>query len=127
MRMLKSVSVGKARSNDEVESTLVSIDDGGFNKLNLPQIKIDYFDGEIKNWLPFRGHFKQMHLDESIPRFYKFCILLQSLIEDSPAEHVADSSRISMGNEKYDEVICALNERFRQEDLLIEVYIRKLL
>lgn len=113
--------------NDEVKSNVSNFGDCTYSKLNLPPIKIEQFDGEIKNWLPFWGQFEQIHLDESIPTFHKFRILLQSLKEGTRAKQVADSFPIYKGNENYDAAICALKERFGREDLLIEVYIRELL
>lgn len=91
----------------------------------LPEIKMTKFSGNLEDWLAWWAQFQKIDEDPCMLGSDKFWYLLQSLEPGSDAYAIARS--YPQSNENYSNVIEALKERFGNEDLLLQVYIRKLL
>ncbi|CAG9787636.1 unnamed protein product [Diatraea saccharalis] len=97
----------------------------GSTKVRLPKIELFKFDGDLENWLRFWSQFKKIHHDEELTGDDKFHYLLQSMMPGSRASDLVHS--FPPTSENYEKVIESLKSRFGKTDLLVEVYIRKLL
>ncbi|KAF2886493.1 hypothetical protein ILUMI_19680 [Ignelater luminosus] len=75
-------------------------------RFKLPKIELKKFDGDLKDWLQFWSQFKNIHEDKSITTEDKFQYLIQAMIPNSRAADLVN---------KY------------KDELLVEVYVRKLL
>ncbi|GBO15849.1 hypothetical protein AVEN_248560-1 [Araneus ventricosus] len=93
--------------------------------LRYPKLKLPTFDGNIKNWLGYRGQFKKIDTDPNLDDHDKFAYLLQSMEKGSSAEELIKS--FPPGGESYSKALQQLQSRFCKEDILIEVYVRDLL
>lgn len=93
--------------------------------LKLPKIELRRFGGDIKDWLPFWGTFKKIHVNPALSGEDKFHYLIQSMIPDSRACEVVNSFPPTAEN--YEKVIQSFESRFGKKDLLIEFYVRELL
>lgn len=55
-------------------------------KFRLPKMQFKHFDGDVRNWLRFRGQFmNKIHKDEEIDNEDKFLYLLQATEHGSAA------------------------------------------
>jgi Arginine methyltransferase-interacting protein, contains RING Zn-finger len=95
------------------------------HKYKLPKLKLQEFDGQLKNWLPFWGQFEKIHMDPELGDVDKLSYLTMYMMKGTPARELVDSYPAT-GN-MYNQVVEALKARFGREDLLTEVYIRELL
>ncbi|KAF2890001.1 hypothetical protein ILUMI_16172, partial [Ignelater luminosus] len=93
-------------------------------KFKLPKIELKKFGGDLKDWLQFWSQFKNIHEDKSITTEDKFQYLIQAMIPNSRAADLVNSFPPS---QNYDKVINSLKNRFGKDELLVEVYVRKLL
>lgn len=91
----------------------------------LPKIELKKFDGDLLNWLPFWSQFEKIHEDPDLHESDKFQYLLQSMEQGTRARDFIDSYPMTAKN--YSKAISALKERFGNNDLLIEVYVRELI
>jgi len=91
----------------------------------LPKIEIKKFNGELKEWLGFWSQFKKIHSDEELHNSDKFQYLVQSIVPGTRADKLVSSYPQSAAN--YPLVIAALKDRFGNNVLLTEVYVRQLL
>lgn len=94
-------------------------------KYKLPKIEFTKFGGDLKEWLAFWAQFEKNHKDEDIADEDKFHYLRQGTIENSKAREVVDSFPMTASN--YPKVVKHMKERFGNEDMLVELYIRELL
>lgn len=95
------------------------------NTLRLPMITFTQFSGELTDWLRFWHQFKRIHEDESLEDADKFQYLIQATMPKSRARDIVESFPAT--SENYHKGIEYLKQRFGQEDILIQVYIRELL
>ncbi|XP_051157993.1 uncharacterized protein LOC127279596 [Leptopilina boulardi] len=91
----------------------------------LPQIELCKFGGDIKEWLQFWSLFKKIHEDSNLSKEDKFQYLIQAMIPNSRAACLVKSYPPTGDN--YDKVISGLKNRFGNDSLQIEVYVRELL
>ena len=91
----------------------------------LPKIEIKKFNGELKEWLGFWSQFEKIHSDEELHNSDKFQYLVQSIVPGTRADKLVSSYPQSAAN--YPLVIAALKDRFGNNVLLTEVYVRQLL
>ncbi|GFT71676.1 uncharacterized protein TNCV_4689691 [Trichonephila clavipes] len=94
-------------------------------KFKLPKIKLKKFNGESKKYLTFWSQFQKIHKDRGIAAEDKMQYLLQSMEPGSKAERLVLSFPAIAAN--YPKAIDQLKERFGQEDLLVQIYVRDLL
>lgn len=94
-------------------------------RYKLPKIELKKYNGELMEWLGFWSQFSKIHEDTSLAPEDKFQYLIQSTLEGSKAREVVLSFPPTVQN--YPKVIESMKERFGQEDMLVEVYIRELL
>ncbi|GFT02253.1 DUF1758 domain-containing protein [Trichonephila clavipes] len=78
-----------------------------------------------KNSLPFWSQFKKIHDDSSIAEEDKMQYLLQSVEPHSKAERLVLSFPATAAS--YSKAIEQLKERFGQDDLLVQIYVRDFL
>ena len=90
----------------------------------LPKIELQKFDGELKNWLEWWSHYKQIHEDDDLHTSTKFHYLVQSMEKNSRASDVVKS--YPKCDENYAKAVEALRDRFGREEDLIEMYVREL-
>jgi len=93
--------------------------------LKLSKIELRKFGGDIKDWLPFWGTFKKIHVNPELAKEDKFHYLVQSMETGSRACEVVSSFPPTAEN--YEKAIQSLESRFGKKDLLIEFYVRELL
>ncbi|KYN39212.1 hypothetical protein ALC56_06399 [Trachymyrmex septentrionalis] len=93
--------------------------------LKLPKIELRKFGGDIKDWLPFWGTFKKIHVNPELAKEDKFHYLVQSMETGSRACEVVSSFPPTAEN--YEKAIQSLESRFGKKELLIEFYVRELL
>ncbi|GFV74639.1 uncharacterized protein TNCV_5130811 [Trichonephila clavipes] len=91
----------------------------------LPKIELKKFSGEAKDFLAFWSQFQKIHNDKSIAEEDKMQYLLQSMEPKSKAKRLVLSFPATAEN--YPKAIDQLKERFGREDLLVQIYVRKLL
>ncbi|GFV93406.1 DUF1758 domain-containing protein [Trichonephila clavipes] len=91
----------------------------------LPKIELKKFSGEAKDFLAFWSQFQKIHNDKNIAEEDKMQYLLQSVEPKSKAERLVLSFPATAEN--YPKVIDQLKERFKCEDLLVQIYVRELL
>jgi len=91
----------------------------------LPKIEIRKFGGDLKDWLPFWSQFDKIHNDKTLHESDKFQYLVQSMVLGSRAQKLVSSYPQSAAN--YQKVVGALKDRFGDQVLLTEVYVRQLL
>lgn len=91
----------------------------------LPEIELIKFDGDPRNWLSFWTRFSKIHEDKRIDVRDKFHYLLQSTIPDSVPRRIVESFPATEVN--YEKAVDYLKQRFGNENVLIQVYIRELL
>jgi hypothetical protein len=91
----------------------------------LPKIEIRKFDGDLKNWLGFWAQFQKINEDKTIHDADKFQYLIQATTEGSRARKVVEKYPQTAAN--YPLALNALKDRFGDESLLAEVYVRELL
>ena len=90
-----------------------------------PHLELPKFNGNIRDWLPFWSQFKKIHEDTSLSKEDKFQYLVQVTVPDSRANELVKSYPATGAN--YDKVIASLKNRFGQDDLIVEFYVRELL
>lgn len=91
----------------------------------LPQIQLQTFDGNLKNWLSFWRSFEKIHHDKSISEVDKYTYLLEAIQKGSKAREMVEFFPLT--SERYQKAIVFLHSHFGREDLLIEVHIREIL
>uniref|UniRef100_A0A5S6QNZ5 Ty3 transposon capsid-like protein domain-containing protein n=1 Tax=Trichuris muris TaxID=70415 RepID=A0A5S6QNZ5_TRIMR len=94
-------------------------------RFRLPKLELKRFNGDIDQWLSFWISFAQIHEDDSIAPEDKFQYLIQCMDENSRARELVESFPPTAGN--YAKVIESLKSRFGRTELLVEVYVRKML
>lgn len=94
-------------------------------KFKLPPIQFKKFDGQPQNWLPFWSQFKKVDDSKELLPEDKFHYLQQCMTQGSKAEDLINSYPLSGLN--YTKAVTQLKERFAQDQLLIDYYIRELL
>ncbi|GFX27501.1 DUF1758 domain-containing protein [Trichonephila clavipes] len=94
-------------------------------KFKVPKIELKKFNGDSKEFLAFWSQFKKIHDDSSIAEEDKMQYLLQSVEPHSKAESLVLSFPTTAAN--YLKAIEQLKERFRRDDLLVQIYVRDLL
>ena len=92
---------------------------------SLPKIQLRTFNGDLKEWLGFWAQFSKIHEDDELHASDRFQYLAQSIVKDSPADKVLECYPQSEAN--YPKVVAALQERFGNKDVLLDVYIRELI
>lgn len=91
----------------------------------LPEFEITKYDGDPRQWITFWSQFKKIHEDDHLDPSYKFQLLLQSTKENSKPREIVSSFPGS--SENYETAVNYLKERFGQDSVLIQVYIRDIL
>jgi hypothetical protein len=91
----------------------------------LPKIEIRKFDGDLRNWIGFWAQFEKIHDDPDIHDVDKFQYLVQATKEGSRARRVVDKYPQSADN--YPIALRALKDRFGDQTMLAEIYMRELL
>lgn len=100
-------------------------DNGHVKTYKLPKIEIRKFDGDLKEWLGFWSQFQKIHDDSKLHDSDKFQYLVQSMVPGSRAWKLVNS--YPQSSENYVNVIKALKDRFGDQVMLTEVYVRQLL
>ncbi|XP_071053604.1 uncharacterized protein [Onthophagus taurus] len=95
------------------------------HKFKLPKIELKKFDGDEREWLAFWRQFKKVHEDEDLAPEDKFQYLISVMIPNSRAKDLIDCFPPTADN--YVKAIETLEARFGRKDMLVEVYVRKLL
>ena len=91
----------------------------------LPKIELKKFSGELKDWIGFWSQFQKIDEDESLHETDKFQYLLQAMVPCTEPSDLINSFPQSAVN--YPKAVQALKQRFGNESLLIQVYVRELL
>ena len=91
----------------------------------LPKVELKKFDDDLQCWLGWWAQFQNIDKDESLHITDKHQYLVQSMVPGSRAEKLVLS--YPQIPENYPKIIAALRDRFGDEVLLTEVYVRKLL
>lgn len=94
-------------------------------QLRLPEIQLTSFDGNPKNWLNFWSQYLKIHENNKIDPSDKFQYLIQSTVPGSKPREIVLSFPATADN--YPKAVGYLKERFGNESVLIQVYIRELL
>jgi hypothetical protein len=94
-------------------------------KYRLPKLEFKKFGGEPKEWLGFWSQFRSIAEDEDMAPTDKFQYLVQATTEQSAARMVVESFPPTAAN--FPKVIDYMKNRFGNEDVLVEVYVRELL
>ncbi|XP_071643041.1 uncharacterized protein [Temnothorax longispinosus] len=90
----------------------------------LPKYEPRKFNGDVKEWLLFWSQFKKIHEDEDLDNADKFQYLVQCMVEGTKAADLV--ATFPQSGENYDKTAKALQERFGNEKVLKQVYIREL-
>ncbi|GFS51149.1 uncharacterized protein NPIL_467201 [Nephila pilipes] len=91
----------------------------------LPKIELKKLNGDARDYLTFGGQFRKIHEDSSIANEDKFYYLLLAVVPKSKSARVFDSFLATADN--YPKAVAQLQERFGQEDLLVQIHVRDLL
>lgn len=91
----------------------------------LPQLELRVFDVTPENWLPFWAQYKRIFDDGKLSTSDKFQYLIMSLEAGSRARNIVEAYPHEEGNLK--RAVDQLKQRFGREELIIEVYTRKIL
>ncbi|GIX70989.1 hypothetical protein CEXT_746511 [Caerostris extrusa] len=94
-------------------------------RYKLPKIQIKKFDGHLLSYLSFWGQFKKIHEDKNLDDVDKFHYLAQSMLPGTRAYELIESYPLT--SENYPKVISAFTERFGNQEILTEIYVRELL
>lgn len=114
--------VGSASSDAPVPTGTVATPSHSYK---LPKIEIKKFNGELKEWLGFWSQFEKIHNDSKLHDSDKFQYLVQSMVPGTRADKLVNSYPQSASN--YPLAVAALKDRFGDQVLLTEVYVRQLL
>jgi len=90
----------------------------------LPKIELRKFNGELTDWLGFWAQFSKIHEDVDLHESDKFHYLVQAMLKGTRARDLVESYPQTAAN--YPKVITALKDRFGDNSLLVEVYVREL-
>lgn len=90
-----------------------------------PKLSIKPFDGSLINYLSFWAQFSKIHEDVELDDCDKFQYLLQSVQPNTRAKELLESYPIT--SENYPKAVSAFQDRFGNEELLVEVYVREFL
>ena len=91
------------------------------NGLKAPKIELPRFNGKIENWIKFRDLFISMvHSEKSLGSVVKFHHLINAT-KDIPTEQNVVSSFV-FDEKNYESAWKALNDRFNDEDKLIQFH-----
>ncbi|GIX75932.1 endonuclease [Caerostris extrusa] len=102
-----------------------SISARNHKRYKLPKIQIKKFDGHLLSYLSFWGQFKKIHEDKNLDDVDKFHYLAQSMLPGTRAYELIESYPLT--SENYPKVISAFTERFGNQEILTEIYVRELL
>jgi hypothetical protein len=94
-------------------------------RFKLPKIELKKFGGDLKEWLGFWSQFQKIDEDDSLHASDKFQYLLLAMEVGSEAKDIV--SVYPPTTENYPRAVAALKDRFGNEGLLLQVYIRELL
>ncbi|XP_035233685.1 uncharacterized protein LOC118205506 [Stegodyphus dumicola] len=94
-------------------------------KQKLPEIELVKFDGDSRKWLTFWTRFSKIHEDTRIDKRDKFHYLLQSTKPETAPRAIVESFPAT--EENYEKAVKYLKERFGNENVLIQIYVRELL
>ncbi|XP_035229073.1 uncharacterized protein LOC118201147 [Stegodyphus dumicola] len=94
-------------------------------KQKLPEIELVKFDGDSRKWLTFWTRFSKIHEDTRIDKRDKFHYLLQSTKPETAPRAIVESFPAT--EENYEKAVEYLKERFGNENVLIQIYVRELL
>lgn len=94
-------------------------------KVQLPQLKLQEFTGDVRTWLSFWAGFEEIHTNKAIKDSDKFQYLLQSIPASSAARKCIASFPVCGGN--YQNAVKALEDTFGRPKMLVKVYVRDLL
>lgn len=119
--ILKSEKETKEVTNIKKEKT----EEKQERKFKLPLLEIRKFDGNIKNWLTFWGHFSKIDSDPEIEETDKLLYLIQSIEQNSEVRTFVEGFPLT--KESYKLCINELKSRYAREDILIQIYVRELL
>ena len=110
------------------ESDLYTATEGGTRKersFKLPKIELKTFNGDLKDWLQFWSQFQKIDEDESLHASDKFQYLIQAMQPETEARDIVCTFPATGQN--YPKAVQALKDRYGNESLLLQVYIRELL
>ncbi|UYV83431.1 hypothetical protein LAZ67_23000998 [Cordylochernes scorpioides] len=93
--------------------------------LKLPKKELPCFDGSLENWISWWSRFKKIHEDRNLNNDEKMHYLVQAMIPGSRAHRLMGA--YTHTGENYESAIRALKSRFGNKNILVELYIRKLL
>lgn len=79
----------------------------------------------MKNYLTFWSQFQNIHLVETLPKDNKFQYVFLAIFPQSKSATVVESFLLTMAN--YPKAMDQLKNRFRREDLLVQIYVKELL
>ena len=91
----------------------------------LPKIELKRFDGELKEWIGWWAQFSKIDEDDQLHATDKFQYLIQATVEGSKARRVVEG--YPQSEENYPKAVAALKDRFGDQSLLTEIYVRQLL
>lgn len=94
-------------------------------KYRLPEIELRKFNGDPREWLNFWSQFEKIHLDPNIDGRDKFQYLIQSTEPRSKPREIVESFPATADN--YTKAVEHLQQRFGEESVLIQVYVRGIL
>lgn len=122
------IKVTKVMTNSNMLSAKTSIGEteGQTQKQRrLPTIRVPVFNGEIRDWIGWWTQFKGIHQDRDLDQSAKFVYLKQAKQPGTRAADLVNSYPPT--KENYSKVIKALEDRFGNKEILIEVYVRELI
>ena len=120
---------GRINSANSVQNSVVPVPSGSNSgdpsSVKLPSMEFVKFDGDIRQWLTFWNCFKKIDENKNLSNVDKFQYLNQAMVSGSEADNLIKSYPLTAAN--YEKVLKGLKNRFGEDEILIEVYVRELL
>ena len=120
---------GRINSANSVQNSVVPVPSGSNSgdpsSVKLPSMEFVKFDGDIRQWLTFWNCFKKIDENKNLSNVDKFQYLNQAMVSGSEADNLIKSYPLTAAN--YEKALKGLKNRFGQDEMLIEVYVRELL
>lgn len=95
------------------------------SNVRYPEVEWTKFSGDLKDWLGFWSQFEKIDKDDTVHGSDKFRYLLQHMTPGTDAYEMVNSYPHSAEN--YKKAVEALQRRYGDKDLLLQVYVRELL
>lgn len=114
---------GSANNHEDETTSVTSLETR--RRFKLPQVEIKKFSGDLMDWIGWWAQFKKIDEEPTLHESDKFQYLIQALQPGTEPHQIV--SGYPQSGENYPKAIEALQKRYGEEDLLLQVYVRELL